>query len=214
VPDSPVSVNLDVNRLIEQMVDYGKSLKSHLGFFVSMPALARQQLDQVLGEIDKCFTALDSVVQEHLLAALQPSAIDTDPSLMVRLSGPEMLWQIETDRGHCHVISGIYGQYLHGIINDLLSKHDEQRKAVHQIFLDLGDADRELFIQFVAVGASLQERAKRALRLQLNDDVDGAKALLKKDAANLIELRQRLGDAHQKMAAIKNDFIKAMVAPS
>ena len=65
----------------------------------TLPALARQRLDEVLDEIDKTFTAVDSVVGEHLVAALQPSALAAQPQVLVRLAGPELPKRIERDRG-------------------------------------------------------------------------------------------------------------------
>jgi hypothetical protein len=212
MPDSPISINVDLNRLVDQAVEFANSLKKHLGSVVSMPALARQQLDEVLAEIDRTFTAVDSVVQEHLKVALDPSLIETGPDLMLQLSGPELPLRIEVDRGHCTVISEIYDNHLKGLL-DPLFRDKEARAAVHQNFVDLAKGDQDLFSLFVNVGTMLQGRAQQVLRLQLNHDVAGAKALLKKDAASLIDLRQRLQDAHLALVVIKNDFIKGMVPP-
>src|SRR5438067_2439580 len=116
---APVTVNL--NALIDQALNLARGLRDHLGRLVSMPALARQRLDEVLVEIDKTFTAVDAVVAEHLEVALDPSVVDTHPKLLIRLAGPDLPKRIQQDRGHCHRIGEIYSAYLKGALDSLLA---------------------------------------------------------------------------------------------
>ena len=213
LPIAPVTVNVDLNTLIDQAVKLAKGLRDHLGSLVSMPALARQRLDEVLVEIDKTFTAVDKVVEEHLKVALDPSRIETEPDRMIHLAGPALPMRIQQDRGHCSAIGEIYRKYLRGVLDPLLAANMQAKAAVDQILSNLSSADSALFDRFADVGAMLQERAKHALSLQLGNDVAGAKALLKRDAANLIDMRQRLQDAHLTLVGIRNDFIKGMAPP-
>lgn len=212
MPSPSVNVNIDLNRLIEQVVNFAKELKTHLGSLISMPALARQRLDEVLAEIDNTFTVVDGVVREHLRVALDPSLIESDPDLLIRLAGPELPERIKRDRGHCYNIRVIYDNYLQGLLDPLFSD-TEARNAVNEMFRYVTHADMDLFGLFDNVGTALQERAKQALLLQLNSDTPAAKALLKNDAANLIDMRQRLQDAHLTLVGIRNDFIKGMIPP-
>jgi len=209
---APLQVSVDLNDLIKQLVGFATDLKDHLGLLVSIPARARQQLDEVLAQIDKTFTAVDDVVQEHLKVSLDPSLIETSPDLMLHLAGPELPLRIKKDRAHCHDIQGIYLSYLKGLLDPLFT-NPQARAAVEQIFDRLGSADGDVFSLFEEVGTSLQKRAKQVLALQVNNDIADAKALLKSDAATLIDMRQRLQDAHLTLVGIRNDFIKDMAPP-
>jgi len=205
-------MSLDLNALIEQALRFASTLKDHLGHLVSMPALARQRLDEVLGKIDGTFVAVDGVVEEHLKVSLDPSLIEADKNLMLRLSGPDLPLRIKRDRAHCHAIWDVYVNHLRGLLDPLFAT-PQARDEVETIFRELGRGDQDLFELFEIAGKALQGRATQALKLQLVDDVDGAKALLKGDAATLIDMRQRLQDAHLTLVQIRNGFIKGMKAP-
>jgi len=211
IPIAPIKV--DLNALIDQTVTLAKGLKDHLGRLVSMPALARQRLDEILAEIGKTFSAVDGVVEEHLVVALEPSRIETEPDLLIHLSGPGLPLRIQMDRGHCHVIGDIYRRYLKGILDPLLARDPPAKAAIDTIFGQLDSADVELFEEFEKVGAMLQERAKQALILQLRNDLAGAKTLLQQDAVELIDMRQRLQAAQLTLVGVRNEFVKGMVAP-
>ena len=177
-----------------------------------MRKISNPFFSSLLVEIDNTFLAVDGAVTQHLNVALDPSVIDQQPDLMLHLSGPSLPMQIGMDRGHCHAIAGVYQDYLKGAFDRLLTKNSSTRAAVHDIFQRLSDADGSLFDGFEMVGTALQERAKQALILQLNNDLDGAKALLKGNAAELIEMRQRLQNAHLILVAIRNEFVKGLSA--
>ena len=210
---SPVSIAVDVNDLIDKTVELAKGLKTHLGWLKSMPNVARQRLDDVLVEIDKTFVAVDNVVREHLEVALDPSIIGTKPDVILHLAGPTLPMRIKQDRGHCHAIGQIYWQYLKGILDPLLVGNINAQSEIDRIFTHLSNADNDLFDGFEKVGSVLQERAKRALVLQLGNDVEGAQRLVREDVGRLIEMRQHLQDAHLTLVGIRNDFIKAMSPP-
>jgi hypothetical protein len=205
-------IDVDLNSLIDETVKLAKGLQRHLARLKSMPSLARQRLDEVLIEIDNTFLAVDGAVTQHLNVALDPSVIDKQPDLMLHLSGPSLPMQIGMDRGHCEAIAGVYQDYLEGALDRLLTRNAATRTAVHDIFQSLSEADGSLFDGFEMVGIALQEQAKQALILQLNNDSDGAKALLKRNAAELIEMRQRLQNAHLTLVAIRNEFVKGLSA--
>ena len=130
------------------------------------------------------------------------------------MSSSKLPQLVEQKRGHCHEIGNIYYRYLNGIVSNLF-QDSADRDKVHQIFMQLGNADADLFLDLTVAAEKMRELAKQVYRLNITGKRSEAIELVKAAAPELLDMRDKFNDADITMRKISSEFIKAArVAPT
>jgi hypothetical protein len=200
-------------RVVDQLVNYAKELQWLFAKAISMPRLAFLELEKIFAEIHKSLTAIDEATKVFFDAVGNPEGFIDNDNLMHDMSSSRLPDLVEEKRGHCHEIGNIYNRYLSGILSSLFQNPSE-RARVQGIFMQLDQADTDLFSELTQAAREMRDLAKRAYRFKVMGRRQEAIDLIKNAALGLLDMRDRFNDADVTIHKISNEFLKAArVAP-
>jgi hypothetical protein len=170
----------------------------------AQPDLAAQKLGQALEEIAKTLQVVDGAASSYLSLGIDDGALDKNSQLLLDFESGRLKTDIENGLGHCHRIWHIYETYLNKWFSRALAP-DEQA-SMRSVFVELGNADNNLFADLGRVAAILRDEAEVVLDLVVKGDKANARKRVLESLPALRPLRKTIAGTMQNLYALKNEF--------
>lgn len=201
-------------QVVDKLLGYAKELQPLFARVVSMPRRALLDLEEIFDEVEKSLAAVDAATKAFFKAIENPAQFVDNDDLIHDMSSSRLPALVEEKRGHSHEIRNIYDRYLRGILSNLFQDNADRNKA-EGIFARLYNADADLFSELTRAAEKMRDLAKAAYRLRIVGKRGEAVDLVQDAAPILLDMREKLNDAHVEMMRIKGEFVKAArVAPA
>jgi hypothetical protein len=171
----------------------------------AQPDIAAQKLGQALAEIAKTLQVVDNAAAEYLSLGIDAGALEKNSKTLLEIEGGRLKTEVERGRGHCHIIGEIYYQYLNRWFLKVL-KGDEYNE-INRVFMDLGNADDDLFVHLTHVASSLESEAADVLDLVVKNDVSGARARVLSALPVVRPLRKTMAGTMQTLYSMQSSFV-------
>jgi hypothetical protein len=175
-----------------------------IGKLKAQPDVAAQKLGQALEEVAKTLQAVDGAASSYLSLGIDEGALDKTSQLLLHIESGKLKTDVENGLGHCHRIWQIYQTYLNKWFSKALAA-DEQA-SMEAVFLELGNADDDLFADLGRVAEILQHEAEAVLDLVVKGDKEKARARVLASLPDLRPLRKTIAGTMQTLYGLKNDF--------
>jgi TIR domain len=191
------------------------------GFVSSVRALSdlwkqnpgsERALQNALSEVRSTYKGVIDAIDEFLRPLAQK--VDPDIAQYMRIAKDEMTVEIERRRGSCARIGTIYDES--GGVRDLLptTVSDQAKSALDQLINNIRHSDQDLFKAMASVGPALGKDAAMIVNALLADQPQAASAHLRRSAATLIPLQQKLARGMAKLDHLILDLGIDMADPS
>jgi hypothetical protein len=175
-----------------------------IGKLKAQPDIAAQKLGQALEEVAKTLQAVDGAASSYLSLGIDEGALDKNSQLLLHIESGKLKTDVENGLGHCHRIWQIYQTFLNKWFSRALAP-DEQA-SMEAVFLELGNADDDLFADLGRVAEILQHEAEIVLNLVVNGDKAMARTKVLESLPPLRPMRKTIAGTMQKLYALKNEF--------
>jgi hypothetical protein len=177
-----------------------------VGKLKAQPDVAAQKLAQALGEVAKTLQVVENTTSEFLSLGIDQGALATNSKLLLGIAGGSLTTEVQRGRGHCHVIDNIYRTYLDKWFARVLKKTNDYEPIKH-VFEELGNADKNLFMDLEQVAAKLEKEAGDVLDLVVQGQEQKARAQVLASLTALKPLRKTMSETMQTLYTIQIDFI-------
>ena len=169
------------------------------------PDLAAQKLAQALGEVAKTLQVVDNAATEFLSLGIDEGALEKNSKRLLDIDGGRLSAEVERGRGHCHIIGEIYWKYLDRWFQRVFQENEYD--SVRTVFMDLGNADNDLFRDLASVASKLEEEAGHVLNLVVEGDNGQGRARVLSALPVLRPLRRTMSKTMQTLYAMQSDFV-------
>lgn len=176
------------------------------GKLKAKPDLAAQKLREALGEVAKTLTAVDNAVSQFMSLGMAQGALTKDSQLLLHIEGGNLSTEVERGRGHCHLITQIYSQYLDKWFEREFKKDDYD--SVEEVFRQLGYSDAGVFCALDQMVEFLEREAKVILDLVLKGEEANARTLVLSAWPTLRELRKTISKTMQTLYSMQSEFVE------
>ncbi len=178
-------------------------LRAQTNMFKQNPAAA-EALSEALAGVGSTYEAVSDVVDQFVAPVAGGTALT--PARYRPLATGRLTAEIEAKRGHCTRIGQAY--IAEGGLRDGLpaTTEDETRAELDRIFIDLSQADQDLFKAMVAVGKGLENESGVLVNMLLAGQKQAARARLQEAERSLGPLVRDLNEGKRELNRLAGEL--------
>lgn len=193
---------------VKQVDDALGIIETFIAKLKAQPDLAALKLAASLDEIRKTWEAVDEAITSYLALGIDQDALAKNSKILLQLGGGGLLVKVQEGRGHCSVIGHIYATYLDRWFEKVFLGKNDELAMMRGVFLDLANADRDVFREMEGIGQQLQTESTKALDLVQAGKEDEAKTRIRSSLKDLLLIQQSISQTLQKLFNLKTSFIE------
>lgn len=175
-----------------------------VGKLKAQPDIAALKLGQALEEVAKTLQVVDGAASKYLSLGIDEGALKKNGAQLLHIQSGNLAKEVKRGLGHCHRIWQIYEKYLNKWFSKALAR--AEHKSMEKVFLELGNADDDLFKALGEVAKIMQREATAVLALVVKKETDKARAKVLESLPPLTLLQKTMAGTMTKLYGLKNDF--------
>jgi len=186
---------------------------SHAGTLVQLvdrlkaqPDTAAVHMNRALDEIKKTCVAFDDAVNAFAEFVDQPRV-----ATLIRLQGGHLAQDVESGRGHCHVVKQIYDRYLNTWFQRAFGDPNE-RIMVEHIFTTFEQGDTDLFHWLTMLAVELQAEATALIPLYRAQDHATVHANAWRVLDELAPVQREINNLGAALFKLRNELLDVTAA--
>jgi hypothetical protein len=176
--------------------------------FVAEYNEAARRLADVLGELEKNYTAIDDELERFVGLSFGPPDTDVDADRKLKpFERAEVERRMHDARGHCSRIKNIYDVYLKEKLGRLLYD-DTKRYEVTNLFVEMMDMDGKMSAAITDLADVLSMQFTKLQRLVKDRKFDDANREVAEARVAIQPLRQRMNQALVGLLRLRADYME------